>query len=135
MINQLLIAFWGIAVIKHTLFWIYLVQLKEYRPKRLVDYFRTASGKRILYNPLIPIFTTNLRRPKFTLKATILTVVSLALHAVIAVWFFVHGSKLAIFIALIILLLPLPIILLGLFIIKPLDLAVRGRILRRATNK
>jgi len=37
------------------LFWLFLWQLKEYRFERFVDHFRTAKGRRLLFNPLLGV--------------------------------------------------------------------------------
>ncbi len=44
--------FWFIRTVKVILFWIYLWQLKEYHIGRFLDHFRTAKGKKILFQPL-----------------------------------------------------------------------------------
>ena len=48
-----IIAFlWGVRSAKSELFWLYLMQLKEYRLMRLADHFRTEKGKRLLFDKL-----------------------------------------------------------------------------------
>ena len=47
-----LILFWTIRCVKAELFWLYLLQLKEYKLKRFVDHFRTEKGQRILLDKI-----------------------------------------------------------------------------------
>lgn len=51
----ILITLWLISVGRSSLFWLYLLQLKEYRINRLIDHFRTEKGQRILLDPLLLI--------------------------------------------------------------------------------
>ncbi len=44
----LLLLLWSIRCIKAELFWLYLLQLKEYKTKRFIDHFRTEKGQRLL---------------------------------------------------------------------------------------
>ena len=46
----LLDTFWFIWMLKYTLFWLYLWQLKEYHLGRFVDHFRTHKGKKLLFS-------------------------------------------------------------------------------------
>ena len=134
-INYFLIAISGILITKSTLFWIYLVQLKEYRFKRLMDYFRTTSGKRLLYNPLVPVFTTALRHPKFTKKAIALFALTIILETLTIMLTAAYLPHLIFLILALATLFPLIFIYFSLVLIKPLDVIVRGKILRRATEK
>jgi len=46
-------AFWMLAMHRQILFWLYLWQLKEYYPGRLLAWhFETQKGKRLFLNPL-----------------------------------------------------------------------------------
>ncbi len=45
--------FWFIRIIKITLFYLYLWQLKEYHIGRFLDHFRTAKGKQLLVNKIL----------------------------------------------------------------------------------
>ena len=44
----LILFLWAIRALKSELFWLYLLQLKEYKLNRLIDHFRTEKGKRVL---------------------------------------------------------------------------------------
>ena len=46
----LLNTFWFVWMLKYTLFWLYLWQLKEYHIGRLVDHFKTSKGKKVLFS-------------------------------------------------------------------------------------
>ena len=46
----LLNIFWFIWMLKYTLFWLFLWQLKEYHLGRIIDHFRTHKGKKILFS-------------------------------------------------------------------------------------
>lgn len=46
-----LLSFWFVRSVKQILFWIYLWQLKQYQRKRVFDHFRTAKGKKLLFQP------------------------------------------------------------------------------------
>lgn len=48
----LIISLWFIRAVKSGLFWLYLLQLKEYRINRLKDYFYTENGKRTLFDKI-----------------------------------------------------------------------------------
>ncbi|MCH8986757.1 hypothetical protein IIA94_01160, partial [Patescibacteria group bacterium] len=45
--------FWFVRIVKMTLFYLYLWQLKEYHIGRFIDHFRTAKGRRLLFNKII----------------------------------------------------------------------------------
>lgn len=49
----LALPFWLIHVVKTTLFYLYLWQLKEYHIGRFIDHFRTAKGKQLLLNKIL----------------------------------------------------------------------------------
>ena len=55
MVIYLTVIFWLIIVFKKLCFWVWLWQLKEYRIKRFIDYFRTEKGKKLIINKLFLI--------------------------------------------------------------------------------
>lgn len=134
-LNYLLTTLWAMVVIKTTLFWVYLLQLKEYRLNRLADYFRTAAGKRILYNPLVPIFSRSFRRPKFTKKAALLFLVALVLNGGLASITIAYLPALVFTVLFVTAISPIIFVLFTLGLIKPLDIFLRRRILNAAARK
>jgi len=53
LILVLALPFWLIRVMKTTLFYLYLWQLKEYHIGRFIDHFRTAKGKQLFFNKIL----------------------------------------------------------------------------------
>ncbi len=47
--------FWFIVVLKRTLSWLYLWQLKDYHLKRFLAHFETYKGKKLIFDPLLGI--------------------------------------------------------------------------------
>ncbi len=175
-IISLLVISWALVMVRQTLFWTYLVQLKEYRLNRLIDHLKTSAGKKIFLNPLFiskvvfllyifyvsisgpgyyagddndwdlllvlifpliylveaarAILKRRFMKPKFTNKALVLFTVVLSIDIFIITNTFPHGA-LMIFLDV-----ATPFTcLLACWFIKPLDMFLRGRILRRATEK
>jgi len=49
----LVLPFWFIRIVKITLFYLYLWQLKEYHIGRFIDHFRGAKGRQLLFNKIL----------------------------------------------------------------------------------
>ena len=49
----LVLPFWFIRIVKITLFYLYLWQLKEYHIGRFIDHFRTTKGRHLLFNKIL----------------------------------------------------------------------------------
>ena len=49
----LVLPFWFIRIVKMTLFYLYLWQLKEYHIGRFIAHFHTAKGRQLLFNKII----------------------------------------------------------------------------------
>ena len=77
------IIIWLLLVTRKILFWAQLWQQKEYRLDRIVIYLKNKRNLRswLGYNV---IFNQGLKRPFFTTKATLLTVASFIVSAIIA---------------------------------------------------
>jgi len=65
-----------IQIIKATLFFIYLVQRKEYRLDRIKAHFRTKSGKNHLWHYFNLLKWRKLYRPRFTLRASVILILT-----------------------------------------------------------
>lgn len=87
----LAIIIWLPLVIRKLLFWIQLWQQKEYRLDRIIIYLKNKHNLRswLGYNVIL---NQGLKRPFFTIKATLLTVASFMASAAIAVLFLPANS-------------------------------------------
>lgn len=72
---------WAAGTVKLVLFWIYLWQLKEYHIGRFVDHFRTAKGKRIIFSYFAQFFAWRVKKPVFTAKTILLTILVILISA------------------------------------------------------
>ncbi len=116
MFIEIFIFFWFIRTTKSVLFWIYLWQLKNYHIGRFIDHFRTDKGKKIFFNfpfilkifllilinyysilvsyVLLLIYITESivfivkksKRPVWTLKTILLTLFSITIVALCAIF-------------------------------------------------
>jgi hypothetical protein len=53
--NLIFLALWLMRTVKADLFWLYLIQLKEYRLDRLRDHLKTGKGASIVINYLMGV--------------------------------------------------------------------------------
>lgn len=53
LIPMLILPFWFVRIVKGILFYVYLWQLKEYRPERFLDHLRTEKGRQLIFNKLL----------------------------------------------------------------------------------
>ena len=65
-----------IQIIKSNLFFVYLVQLKEYRLDRLKAHFKTLSGKNQIWDYFNLLKWRGIYRPKFTIRVSLILILT-----------------------------------------------------------
>ncbi len=129
MFKAIFIVLWFLVLSKLLLFWLWLWQIKEYRPRRFKDHFTTQAIKKILSS------FWRLKRPKITKKTAVLCLAGF-LAEILAIYqiFPFHSGTFYIWLLLSIILMPIAIALL-VFVFQIPTVILKKILIKKAAKK